>query len=230
MTESPVPQSPLAPTRQRFQTNKCTKRVRWTKEEDARLSRLLTPDTPPNWTEIFSHFPGKSPQQVTERWEKVLDPNLVKGSWRREEDATIIEFVRTHGCGDWSKLSELLPGRIGKQCRERWRNHLDPTLTHTPWTPQEDATLIELHRRHGNAWVRIAECMPGRSDNAVKNRWNSTLWKTFDAESMTQNEPPPSLLLFVNPVGFRTSPSTSPPLASVETNRAELLLLMGEVA
>jgi hypothetical protein len=223
MSESPIPSTP-----QRFPSNPSTKRVRWTKSEDSVLTRLLANDPSPNWNQIFSHFPKKSPQEVIDRWEKVLNPNLLKNSWSREEDAKIMEFVRTHGCQDWSQLSELLPGRIGKQYKERWRNHLEPSLTHAPWTPQEDATLIELHQRHGNAWVRIAESMPGRSDNAVKNRWNSTLRKAVEAESKSQTEPEPALLLFVSPVGFRSSPATSPPISSVETNRAELLLLMRE--
>jgi hypothetical protein len=130
-----------------------------------------------NWTELAPHFPGKTAQQIAERWGKVVDPALVKGSWTRQEDETIIGFVQQFGTKNWTKLADLLPGRIGKQCRERWRNHLDPGNNSEPWTFEEDMLLIQLHEQHGNQWVKIAGLMPGRSDNHIKNRWNSTLKK-----------------------------------------------------
>jgi hypothetical protein len=117
----------------------------------------------------------------------VLNPTLIKGSWTREEDEAIIAFVNREGTKNWTKLAALLPGRLGKQCRERWRNHLDPEVNRAPWTESEDAILIDLHERIGNQWVKIAEHLPGRSDNAIKNRWNSTLKKTVEA--MRTGEP-----------------------------------------
>ena len=167
----------LAPTRVRLQINNCTKKVRWTKEEDELLFRLLKDVDNPNWPFIAKNFPSKGTQQVTERWEKVLNPKLIKGSWTREEDQKIINFVSENGCKNWTQLAALLPGRIGKQCRERWRNHLDPNINHSMWTNEEDMMLIKLHEKFGNSWVKISQMMPGRSDNAIKNRWNSTLKK-----------------------------------------------------
>jgi hypothetical protein len=134
-----------------------------------------------SWEDCVAFVPGKSVQQVAERWEKVLNPNLVKGSWTREEDEAIIEYVRVNGTKQWTKLAAILPGRIGKQCRERWRNHLDPDVNRTPWSEEEDRILIELHEAMGNQWVKLAEYLPGRSDNAIKNRWNSTLQKNLEA-------------------------------------------------
>jgi hypothetical protein len=67
--------------------------------------------------------------------------------------------------------------RTGKQCRERWHNHLDPTLSHAPFTLEEDQKLIRLQSKFDNKWTEISKRMPGRSDNAVKNRWNSSLCK-----------------------------------------------------
>jgi len=170
-------QSALAPTRARQKVSNKSKNTKWTAEEDEYFTKIMVENPNLNWTEVAGSFPGKTAQQVAERWEKVLNPTLIKGSWTREEDETIIKFVQENGTKNWTKLSSLLPGRIGKQCRERWRNHLDPEVNRDPWTNEEDAILIEMHESLGNQWVKIAEHIPGRSDNCVKNRWNSTLKK-----------------------------------------------------
>lgn len=211
MKASTATAEPLAPTRRRPRLNNCVKKVNWTREEDQLLCRLTAQSPGPrNWPCIAASFPNKTTQQVTERWEKVLDPHLVKGSWTREEDEIIVNFVREHGCNHWSKLSHLLPGRIGKQCRERWLHHLDPSINRASWTREEDEKLIELHETLGNAWVKIAQFMPGRSDNAIKNRWNSVLRK--------QPERPK-----VEPSADSSPPRPSP----AQMNRAKLLCLLG---
>jgi hypothetical protein len=64
-----------------------------------------------------------------------------------------------------------IPGRTGKQCRERWTNRLDPALNHEMWTPQEDATLLYQQKAKGNCWSKITTFLPHRSANALKNRW-----------------------------------------------------------
>jgi hypothetical protein len=157
-------------------------------------------------------FPGKTSQQIFERWTKVLDPGLHKGSWTRQEDETIISYVTTHGCKSWTKLASLLPGRIGKQCRERWLNHLNPDLSHEAWTPEEDYLLMQLHQMHGNHWSRIASMMPSRADNAIKNRWYSVLTKktleeVAEAAGKTKGElPRPTLDVAKMPTLEVTSP------------------------
>jgi hypothetical protein len=171
----------LAPTRARRKVSNTSKSTKWSLDEDNLLTQVRR-DTPhANATDLLRLFPGKTVQQIAERWDKVLNPKLVKGSWTREEDEAIVSFVSREGTKNWTKLAAMLQGRVGKQCRERWRNHLDPDVNHAPWTDEEDAVLIDLHDRIGNQWVKIAEHLPGRSDNAIKNRWNSTLKKTLDA-------------------------------------------------
>ena len=174
--------SALAPTRKRTPKNQSSKVTKWTEEEDQKLIALVSESKTSNWVELAQQFENKTAQQLSERYEKVLNPSLIKGSWTREEDQKIIEFVKANGTKSWSKLSTTLPGRIGKQCRERWKNHLNPDVNRDPWSPEEDQILIQLHSELGNQWVKIAEHLPGRSDNSIKNRWNSTLKKKIEAD------------------------------------------------
>ena len=177
----------LAPTRARHSQSNQTARATWTEEEDQRLIRIASQNSTIAWSAIAKFFPNKTAPQIAGRWEKVLNPTLVKGSWTRDEDETIINYVKQHGDKDWAKLAVLLPGRIGKQCRERWKNHLDPTVQKTCWTEEEDQKLIEMHKLYGNAWTRIASFFDGRTDNCVKNRWNSTIKRRL--ERMEYGEP-----------------------------------------
>ena len=116
---------------------------RWTKEEDEMLRAAVAAIGPRNWKRISQEFlkECRSDVQCLHRWQKVLRPGLVKGPWTREEDDTIVHSIQS-GVTKWSEIAAQIPGRIGKQCRERWFNHLDPTIKKGAWTEQEDGVLI----------------------------------------------------------------------------------------
>mmetsp|Transcript_126445 Transcript_126445/g.188671 ORF Transcript_126445/g.188671 Transcript_126445/m.188671 type:complete len:348 (+) Transcript_126445:163-1206(+) len=128
-----------------------------------------------NWKVIAGLMPNRTDVQCLHRWQKVLNPDLVKGPWSSEEDEMVVELVGVYGPKSWSVIAKHLKGRIGKQCRERWHNHLDPNINREPWTEEEDDLLIEKHQQLGNKWAEISKFFTGRTDNMIKNRWNSTI-------------------------------------------------------
>ncbi|KAI5005596.1 hypothetical protein ZWY2020_032839 [Hordeum vulgare] len=119
--------------------------------------------------------------KISEVWQQkpftknIRAVTLSKGSWTHQEDGLLKRLVDKYGNKRWQEIAKHFPRRIGKQCRERWTNHLHPDLKNdAPWTEEEDMVLIEEHKTLGNRWSKIKKRLSGRSDNCIKNHWNAT--------------------------------------------------------
>ncbi|XP_078432124.1 transcription factor MYB61-like [Wolffia australiana] len=103
---------------------------------------------------------------------------LRKGLWSPEEDDKLYNYIMTFGVGCWSIVpTQAGLQRCGKSCRLRWINYLRPDLKRGAFSPEEEELIITLHRDLGNRWSQISAYLPGRTDNEIKNLWNSTIKK-----------------------------------------------------
>ena len=129
-------------------------------------------------------YPAKSQEQLKFKWQSMLKVPLSKVPWSPQEDAFLIKIVQEKGIDRWRDVAielNLKSGsnlfRQGKQCRDRWTNHLDPNLKKGSWTDDEDVLLLNEFLQKGKKWSEIAKKLPGRTENSVKNRWISLLRK-----------------------------------------------------
>ncbi|GAB2271690.1 Transcription factor myb17, variant 2 [Dionaea muscipula] len=135
---------------------------------------------------------------------------LKKGPWTAEEDEILVNYISKNGHGSWRslpKLAGLL--RCGKSCRLRWTNYLRPDIKRGPFTVEEEKLVIQLHAILGNRWAAIASQLPGRTDNEIKNLWNTHLRKRLVGMGLDpQTHEPASSLLGPISKAAPASPST----------------------
>ncbi|PKI68995.1 hypothetical protein CRG98_010617 [Punica granatum] len=104
--------------------------------------------------------------------------SLKKGPWTPEEDQKLVDYIKRHGHGSWRALPRLAGlNRCGKSCRLRWTNYLRPDIKRGNFSEEEEELIINLHQVLGNKWSAIAAHLPGRTDNEIKNFWNTHLKK-----------------------------------------------------
>nr|APR73324.1 AaMIXTA-like3 [Artemisia annua] len=121
---------------------------------------------------------------------------LKRGPWTQEEDDILVDYINKNGGpGNWRslpKLAGLL--RCGKSCRLRWTNYLRPDIKRGPFTPEEEQLIIQLHAILGNRWAAMAGRLPGRTDNEIKNLWNTHLRKRLISMGLDPQNHEPSCL------------------------------------
>lgn len=168
---------------------------RWTEEEDELLRKAVAIYNEKNWKGISELVPGRSHVQCLQRWLKVLAPGLIKGAWTAEEDEVLkkeyYKYANEHKNHQptsnlWAKIAKDIPGRTAKQCRDRWRLNLDPSIVRSPFTEAEDEQLMRLHNRYGNRWSMIKSAFEGRTENMIKIRYRSLMRKI--ARSWTRQQ------------------------------------------
>ena len=165
------------------------KKGRWTQEEDDELRAAVDSLGEKQWKAVALRVIGRTPTQCLHRWNKILKPGLVKGPWTIVEDEALMEWVKLEGPTKWTICATKVPGRSGKQCRERWFNTLDPDVKKGDWQEAEDKIIFRLYHRVGPKWTEMAKYLPGRTDNSIKNRFYSTIRKAKNKTSETLFDP-----------------------------------------
>lgn len=121
------------------------------------------------------------------------DPNQPpkKGPWGEDESIRLVRLVQMLGPREWTSLSGYMGSRNAKQCRERYHQNLDPTLRHDPISDKEAKLIMDYYAKYGSAWARIAEHLPGRSDNTIKNYVNGLVNKSKRASGRSSHQSQP---------------------------------------
>lgn len=155
----------------------------WTKEEDNTLERMVERFGEKRWSKVSECIEGRSPNQCYFRWTTVLKPGLIKGPWSVVEDKILIKWVKENGVRRWSLCAQRIPGRSGKQCRERWLNSLNPEVKRGDWSNEEQVRIIQEIKRIGCSWSTMAKGFENRTENSIKNYFYSTVRK-FESDKM----------------------------------------------
>jgi hypothetical protein len=178
--------------------------IGWPVNEDMLLHEVMTHQkSPVNWETVSRDMNcGRSARECHDRWTRYLKPGTRKGQWTEEEDAVVLKVIAVspdHPFTQWADLAPLLPGRSGKQIRDRWVNYLNPSINHLPFSREDDLKLWHGHRELGKRWVEISGKVfnSTRSENHIKNRWYSAAFKKFIASE------------FGNSAYIKVSPSVS---------------------
>ncbi len=153
------------------------KHSKWTPKEDEKLKYLAKLNNYKNWKQISNQIKGRTAVQCQQRWNKILQPGLVKGPWSAYEDKILIEWVNKYGPIKWTLCSNNIPGRTGKQCREHWNNVLNNDIKKGEWTIEEDFLIMNFYKKYNGSWKKLIEIFDKRTENSIKNRFFSQLRK-----------------------------------------------------
>jgi len=156
----------------------------------------------------------------------VFNTAAAKRAWTPSEDEVLRTTIDKYGPQRWSMIADHLPGRMGKQCRERWFNHLCPEVKKSEWTSEEDAAIFAGVEQHGSRWCEIIKSIPGRTDNAIKNRYNSIIRRQ---KAAVARDAQPSQTKPSSPLGKRQW-GVEPQQQSADVDRASVVALAAQLA
>lgn len=133
------------------------------------------------------------PHSINCNVSKISRGGMKSKPWLPQEDQQLIELINQFGKKKWSKIAKHLNNqfhqeRIGKNCRERWNNHLNPEINKGEWSYEEDLNLLVSYKKYGRKWSSISKILKGRTENAVKNRWNVLVKNLKDSVGISSDE------------------------------------------
>jgi hypothetical protein len=163
----------------------------WTKVDDNNLKDAVEKYGDQNWDVISALLPRRTKTQCWSRWHDVVDPRIDRkaprtGRWTQDEDDNLKEAAEKYRGQNWEAVSMLVPSRTPRQCRDRWRNALDPSVDMAMartghWTAEEDIKLKKAVQKYGGKnWTAIAEMVPDRRSTQCWGRWHSALDPSVD--------------------------------------------------
>ncbi|RKO98042.1 hypothetical protein CXG81DRAFT_12201, partial [Caulochytrium protostelioides] len=151
---------------------------KWTPEEDALLrAGVALHGTTGKWPAIASMIAGRSAVQCSTRWSGALNTTIIRGKWRREDDAILREAYAEQFASlivsalNWQKVADRVPGRTSLQCMARYQETLDPRIRKGKWDAWEDELLVKGLHEHGKSWIKISTNIPGRTQRQCRTRW-----------------------------------------------------------
>ena len=159
----------------------------WSSDEEQKLIELLNTNKNRNWKNISDQLPGHTPNQCYNHWQKIIRKSIIKGPWSKQEDKLLMDWVKKNGEKHWTKCSEVIIGRSGKQCREHWNNSLNPNVKKGQWTSEEDFLIMYFYKKYEGSWKEIINLFQRRTENSIKNRFFSQLRK-IASENLNSEE------------------------------------------
>ncbi|XP_033145703.1 transcription factor MYB115-like isoform X2 [Brassica rapa] len=175
-------------------------------------SSIMTSNSDSNHQSLMSVMPNQNYNHSDIELPASTKGNFNTGAWDQSEDTNLRKLVELYGTKNWKNIANMLGTRIGKQRRERWQNHLRHDIKKSAWTEEEDRILVEAHKVFGNKWAKIALKLCGRTEKAIKNRWNG-LKRRMHQKRMKQsdkNANPPQNVFLARYIRHVTNENESP--------------------